>query len=707
MTFLVNTFEINPSEADVSFAFHEKIGEGRELYFLAKFSSDTDNAKTLAESIFGAIVDTFEDAGASSAYDIFEESLKMANAEIEKHSSLMKNTPEIVVGFFDFHNLYLTQSGEAEVYLLREGSLSQITEQADEGILFSNILSGEVMIHDTLLISTTRLLRSITNNQLLDIFDQHEFQESVSLLKHELRTKTDENILLSVIGIGQQEIPEKKSLLSKLTSKKNKKDAPPIEKMSPDPTKEEIPHPQEAPQATPQVPGDPREKNTVSPSVDEAASTSPPVIEAEQKPLLEEDVIPQTPEQQPALDNAPPHDAHDPQTIHPPRMAPIKAKKRISLGKLKTLFRKDHPQKKLLWLLFLVPIVLGIVLTVNVVQQKESEVEADLRQKLSIARNAVQRSNELLFQGDRKGAHELLKTAEKATTDVFNSSFKELRSEAKFLKADIEAKKLEAENAIEANPQLVANLEAKNSNLRAQGMKELRGNFYVYDSTTIYKTIRNLVENGVGVTNQEVITASAVRSDQDTLLFLTSTPRVIEYKNGIVTPMNTNDKSWQKGVDIDTYGSRYTYILDPLQNQIWKYERRRADYSEAIAYNKTADLSRAVSMSIDGNIFILSDDGSIQKLFRGENVSYSFRDLPSLPFSGKNLRLTTTPESDFLYILDPDNRRILIFQKGERFATYKKQVLFNEIADAVDFYINDSGQKVNLLTTNKIYEFNL
>ena len=111
-------------------------------------------------------------------------------------------------------------------------------------------------------------------------------------------------------------------------------------------------------------------------------------------------------------------------------------------------------------------------------------------------------------------------------------------------------------------------------------------------------------------------------------------------------------------------------------------------------------------MTIDGSIYIVSDDGTLQKVFRGTKVDYTFRELPSVPFSGKNLKIFTNPNLDFLYVLDPDNARILVFVKGERFATYKKQVIF-DLPDARDFVIDDSGQKVNVLTKDKIYEFSL
>ncbi len=118
-----------------------------------------------------------------------------------------------------------------------------------------------------------------------------------------------------------------------------------------------------------------------------------------------------------------------------------------------------------------------------------------------------------------------------------------------------------------------------------------------------------------------------------------------------------------------------------------------------------------MSFTIDGSIYLISASGEIKKLFRGQTTDYDFRELPSIPFSGPNLKIYTSAELDYLYLLDPDNKRVLVFTKGERFATYRRQVMFQnearDLEDVRDFYIDENGQKVTLITEDKIFEFNL
>ncbi len=44
MSFAVHTFETHPDGSNTAFAFHEHLGEGQKVYFLAKFSSEMDSA---------------------------------------------------------------------------------------------------------------------------------------------------------------------------------------------------------------------------------------------------------------------------------------------------------------------------------------------------------------------------------------------------------------------------------------------------------------------------------------------------------------------------------------------------------------------------------------------------------------------------------------------------------------------------------------
>jgi len=669
MSFSVHTFETHPEKSDgLAFAYHENIGEGQDVFFRGKFPEGTIDATAVAESIFGAIVDSLKIIRKGDSYDRFEDALKSANLEFKKNIAKIPAMPDIVVAYFDFNNLYLSQSGKAEAYLLRNGSISQISEVPDsDNELFLNILSGQVAVDDIILISNNRLLHSITTTQLIDIFSR-DFKEAVANLRHELQMKSEEDLIVTVIGVGKKEDLGAAGFLSRMVSKMS---SPKILDKVHAPKPVEI---EDEPELA--------EEKFVESNEDIAEKDTPQLLDDENfaessEKLSEKMEIPKI-----NLDSF----------------------KKLG-GKFPELAKKLPPKKSLMKIAGAILGLLILFIGGKYILGYESEDTKILRENLAIARESIQQADVFLTQGDRKSASDLLEKAQTSLQKVLNSK-SSFRSDAQFMLADIQEKQLQVENAHKVQAQVLSDLATKNDNITATGLLKLRENLFAYDSHYVYKTIRNIVEKGVSISDKESIVAAAVREPQNTLVLLTDIPRIIEYKNGVISPMSTQDETWKHGLDVETYGSRFVYILDPVENQIWKYERRKNNYSGAIAYNQGADLSRAISFTIDGAVYILSDDGTIQKLFRGEKQSFAFRELPSVPMNGKNLKIYTSPDLDYLYILDPQNERVLIFTKGEKFATYKKQVLYG-VPDVVDFVVDDSGQKVNVITKDKIYEFSL
>jgi hypothetical protein len=675
MSFAVHTFETNPAQNHLGFAFHENVGEGQEIYFLGKFHESTGEPKSVAETIFGAIVDTFERNPQSDPYDRFEDALKNANREMKKLSPNLKKTPDLVIAFFDFHNLYLTQSGDSEVYLLRNSTVSQISEAPENGdSFFLNILSGQVTLEDTILLTSTRLLRVITHSQLADMFARSNFDDAVRSLRQHLSLHSEEPILLSAIGIGKKSNIGSAGFLSKMVSK--------ISHTEILPQREEVSI-LERPEGSLAV----EEREEVF--EEEYEEVEMPYKKTEESLFSEDDFAPEPEEMNPTR----------------PTEDKMSAFRKPSFRKSIPLPKQLPSRRKMMIIAGSIFSVLVVVLGVRWIMNFESASEAVLREQLDIAREARQQADTFLLQGDRQAAGEQLEQAREAVKQVLSSDSRSFRSDAQFLLADIEEKQLQVENAKKGELNLVADFSTKNDAVDAIGLLDLRGTHFGYDKNTVYKTVRNLVEKGIKISEKENIVVGGILEDQNTLVFLTDLPRIIEYKDGIVTPMTTDDATWKNGLAIQTYG-KYLYVLDPVENQIWKYERSRSKYTGASPYNKGADLSQAVSFAIDGAVYVLSADGSIQKTFRGEKADFRFRDLPSKPFSGNGLKIYTNANLDYLYILDPDNSRILIFTKGDQFATYKKQILF-DLPGVKDFAIDDAGQRATVIAGDKTYEVSL
>lgn len=153
------------------------------------------------------------------------------------------------------------------------------------------------------------------------------------------------------------------------------------------------------------------------------------------------------------------------------------------------------------------------------------------------------------------------------------------------------------------------------------------------------------------------------------------------------------------------------YLLDAQNNQIHKYTATAAGYTpQAAPYfsaNAQIDLSKAVDMAIDGDVWILNDNGIVRRFRSGANVPFQ---LGALETPLKNpVALYARAGSDSLYIADAGNQRIVEFDKNGKFVRQFKAAA--EKTDALtnlqDLTINELKRKVYFVNSNAAYLANL
>lgn len=199
-------------------------------------------------------------------------------------------------------------------------------------------------------------------------------------------------------------------------------------------------------------------------------------------------------------------------------------------------------------------------------------------------------------------------------------------------------------------------------------------------------------------------TGSAFTKD-DTNTYFINTKGIYSVKNGSssTNEIIKNDDDWAKVGGLATYNTNM-YVLDKSDNQIYKFLNNGAAYtkSDYLTANVKADFAKAVSATIDNNIYVLYSDGTIDKYFKGNSVDFTVKGL------NKELvnptKIYSTPDFDFIYILDLGNSRIV---KLDKTGSFKGEIVANVIKGAVDFDIDESGKVAYVLSSGKIYTIKL
>ncbi|HOY56414.1 MAG TPA: hypothetical protein PLH37_03280 [bacterium] len=191
--------------------------------------------------------------------------------------------------------------------------------------------------------------------------------------------------------------------------------------------------------------------------------------------------------------------------------------------------------------------------------------------------------------------------------------------------------------------------------------------------------------------------------DQDNLIFQNSERKFVTYNLSL---KNSNIKSLFLAATITNW-SPYAdkiYALDPTKKQILKISQPLSNNPQTQNWlqDSFAITEKAVQILVDGDIWLVSNDGKIYRFTRGKNQNFTINNLSKA--LGNNLKLYTENGWDKIYVLDFDNTRLLTIRKS---GTVEEQFNSPEIAACQNFVINNQQDKAWLLCNTQIMEIDL
>jgi len=330
----------------------------------------------------------------------------------------------------------------------------------------------------------------------------------------------------------------------------------------------------------------------------------------------------------------------------------------------------------------------------------------DLEGKLTIAQeNITQAATRGAF--DKTEAELLLNEAESLAVDVLGSGY--LGGQASQILDDVAEQRDFLDNVIRIDEELVmlADLSGLLGSTEIVGVQPVEDRMVVYTSNEAYQVLLGDVQEPDVLDNSENVRAGAYFADRDTVIFITDDGNVMEYEPGNAQFMDTSDGSFQSAVDLATYSTKL-YLLDSDNDQIWKYTRGTSGFGYGQAYmgEEEVDLTDAVSLAIDGNVWVLHDDGDISRILSGENVPFYVLKAPLTPIDGAT-EIYTELDINQIYVVDPSEDRILVYDKTSKSddITYGQQYVFENIkGELTDVYFDKDRDMMIISTTQALYE---
>jgi len=161
-------------------------------------------------------------------------------------------------------------------------------------------------------------------------------------------------------------------------------------------------------------------------------------------------------------------------------------------------------------------------------------------------------------------------------------------------------------------------------------------------------------------------------------------------------------KSWKTDGGVGTFGSN-VYVLDRSDGIHKLVPASDGTYADNDYFSSnTPDLSNSVDMAIDGSVYVLNKDGSIDKYTKGASDTFSASSLDT-PLKGAT-RIYTNSDFDNIYVLDNGNSRIVVLDKTGKFVTSYSAV---QVKAAKDLDVDETGKKIFILSSGKVYQIDI
>ncbi|MFA7685705.1 MAG: hypothetical protein WCX95_02810 [Candidatus Gracilibacteria bacterium] len=644
--------------------FQEHGDKSGQIFINLEVQNNQVDAEEIGRIIFETMQSKFFEDIERDPYERFEVALRATNDALnvlkkEKSSGYIGNLNIVITAILG-DVLYLTQSGDSEAYLIRKRYVSVVSEglsdeTGDSADIFSSIASGKIESGDFVLFASTRLLRYISKTDLAKCVNKRSIMESLNELREVISTEILGRVGLTGIMFNMATAEELEGL-----------------KSEPDEVNRSL------------LEGSASETIKEKESLTGKFFTALKGWKRKSKSSNSFD------------------EGEDRVSSSVGGLGSISGKLK---GLKEGIFSRGFGKDKVLALLILVIVVLfvGIWIAKDNMATR-SEIEKLDKILLTVQDKVTEAETKSSY--DKEKAKEILDQAYMDALSVLNSGY--YREKAKLYLMQIETARDKIDNVQRVDqPKVYLDLTTKRSDANALGFVEVKGRTYVYEYNALYEIVLNQLQDPITVDSKETVIAAAGFDERNSVVFLTKSGKLIEYKDGTVSFMDTDDGVFHKGVSITSWGTKI-YILDPTSNQIWRYAYKGTmdKFGAAEGYlTETLDLSKAQDIAIDSNVYLLSNNGDISKYYAGAKAKFYINNPPFSNFKDPRV-IYTNEKLNEIYVVDAKESRIFVYSKDSRTGNleYKTQYLFVEAGELRDLYVDADAKKMYVLTPTKILE---
>jgi len=214
-------------------------------------------------------------------------------------------------------------------------------------------------------------------------------------------------------------------------------------------------------------------------------------------------------------------------------------------------------------------------------------------------------------------------------------------------------------------------------------------------------TLVSQTTSGIGF-----FSAGTAHEADKALVLITDSPGVAVYDTK-TNVLQKQEMSFQSSnpevVSVATFGNRM-YILDRAANNIFGYSKTLRGYSGGTGWITADDFPRDTirSIGIDGYIYTLHDDGTINKLLKGAPVDFTLEQIEP-PLTG-SAKLYINEDLRYLYVFDPPHQRVVVY---DTVGNLNRQIYLDELEALRDIAVDSAETTLYVLDGTKVLAVSL
>lgn len=211
--------------------------------------------------------------------------------------------------------------------------------------------------------------------------------------------------------------------------------------------------------------------------------------------------------------------------------------------------------------------------------------------------------------------------------------------------------------------------------------------------------------NSFGLTEINFNNAQYIMSWDDLAVIYDKNGKIIKYNptDNSLSLIQTNLSNDGNLIKSAASYSQRLYFLD-ISGKIWRLDPQGNNFSTPNNWlNSEIDTNLAIDLAIDGNIYLLYQNGLIEKFTRGFKTEFDFERIE--PNLTNATRIYTGQDIPYLYILDPTNKRIIVYHNEGRLSRQYHLPSLENLKDfVVDYKAENDKSIVYLLSDDDVYQ---